>query len=137
VDGEAQLVELGAFDRADGLLDADADQVGRGDVAGTDGAGLPVDVGAVIEHRRPALPVAVEGRRHVRPEHLAQAFGVAGAFVQHVARRVWIDPDQPQDRPPRHQLPAKTAEMAGMEVWVTGAGHCFDPQPQIHKEPSC
>ena len=145
MDGEAELVEQGSLDRADGLLDADADQVGRGDIAGADGAGLAVDVGAVVEHRRAAGPMAVEVERHLRPQHARQAFGVTGAFVQHVALshmlglppavlrvRLQIDPDQPQDRPPLHQIAAEKAEMASVEVRIAGAGHfCFSTRRHL------
>ena len=87
-----------------------------------------VDVGAVVGHRPGAVPVAVEGQRHLGPQQLAQAVGVAGALLEHVRRRVRIDPDQPQDRPPLNLLPAKAAEMVGEEIGIAFSGH-FTPWP--------
>ena len=47
---------------------------------------------------------------------------MAGAFVQHEARRVGIDADQAQDRAPSDALAAEAAEIVGAEVWVAAAG---------------
>ena len=60
MEGEGLFVELGRLDGAGGALDAEAHQLGRRDVAGADGAGLAVHIGAVIEERALAVPVAVK-----------------------------------------------------------------------------
>ena len=45
---QALLVEGGCFDRPDGFLDAEAHEISGRDVPGAHGAGLSVNVGAVI-----------------------------------------------------------------------------------------
>ena len=84
------LVELRLLDRSDGLLDAEADQHFGRDGLAAHGAGLNlllcpltqpslsrgegrVDVRAVVEHRRPAVPVAVKGQLHAGAQQLRQA----------------------------------------------------------------
>lgn len=131
MNGQGLLVELGLLDRPRRALDAEADEGGGCDGLAAHRAGLAVHVGVVVQHRRPAVPVAGEGQLHAGTQQFAQTFGVAGALVQHEARRVVIDPDQPEDRAPGHELAAEAAEMAGGEVRVAVAGHGVMIRPKF------
>lgn len=61
--GKAELVEQRLLDWADRLLDTNADEIGGRNVLRAHGARLAVNVGAVIEKWRLALPMAKEGER--------------------------------------------------------------------------
>jgi hypothetical protein len=58
---EGLFVELRRLDGPGGALDAEADEGRGGDGPGAHGAGLAVDISAVFEHRRAAVPMAMEG----------------------------------------------------------------------------
>jgi hypothetical protein len=75
------------------------------------------DIRVIVEERGPfgfaqdrlAVPVAVESERHLRAQDVAQAFGVAGAFLLHEGRLAGVDAKQAQDAAPGHRLAAEAA----------------------------
>jgi hypothetical protein len=123
VERQRLLVIGGRLDRAGGALDAEADEIRGGYVLAAHGAGPPLDIGIVAGQRRLAGPVAVEGQRDLGAQHGAEAIVVAGAFLQHIRRRIRIDPDQAQYPAPGNQLAAEAAEVAGGEVRIASPWH--------------
>jgi len=120
---QALLVELGALDRAGGLLDAEADEARGGDVLPAHHARLAVDIFVVVEVGGAAAPVAGEGELDPGAQQLRQARGVGGGFVEDVGGRVGVGADDAQDAAPGDELAAEAAQMAGGEVRVAALAH--------------
>ena len=82
------------------------------------GAGLAVDIGAVVGQRHFAGPVTREGERDPGPHHAFEAGGVAVAFVELVARRVRIGPHHAHDRAPLDALAAEAAQVLAEQLRI-------------------
>jgi hypothetical protein len=87
VERQRLLVELGALNRAGRALEAQADELRRGDRPGADRAWRPVDIAAVVGQRPLARPVPVEilpGTGRWQPAGLTEGILVQAPCVRRV-----------------------------------------------------
>lgn len=90
MDRNTKLVKGRLSNEANRLLYTDSDEPGRSNGCGANCAGLAVNVRTIVRKRGIALPSTSERKRRLRTHNALEALRVAGAFLQHVGRRVGV-----------------------------------------------